>query len=225
MTEDTIKIKRDLERRKRTHLKRMNRERELERFVRNIRIDWAEFHRRLEEALGEITDGCNHDYDQGRQILAGQGLDDEAIEAYLWFFRLQHGCRRDHTQCRQILAGMGLDDEVIEACLWYFSLQCGDCDCKVAFNVDMTDPQPMDFSCADCGYDYDEYYMVHDDIWQTHGVGDGMLCIGCLEKRLGRQLCRQDFTGGTIDNSDSGRKSLRLRDRLTRNAASLESAA
>jgi hypothetical protein len=54
----------------------------------------------------------------------------------------------------------------------------GGCDCEVALNVDMTAPKPLvDFSCADCAYDYDEYYMVSDDIWKAHGAGKGMLCI------------------------------------------------
>lgn len=61
--------------------------------------------------------------------------------------------------------------------------------------------------CRKCGVntsDIGEYYMVHDDLWQ--GVIDrwkipadqygqvGMICIGCFEKLLGRQLTSQDFT-------------------------------
>jgi hypothetical protein len=156
----------------------MERDRELERFVLNIGIDWAEFHRLL-----DVIDGCNH----------------------------------DHTQCRQILAGMGLDDKVIEKCLSYLPLQGGKCDCEVAINVNMTNPRPLtDFSCADCGHDYDEDYMVRDDIWRVYGVGNGMLCIGCLEKRLGRQLCSQDFTKARCNDREWATKSLRLRGRLTR---------
>ena len=33
-----------------------------------------------------------------------------------------------------------------------------------------------------------EYYMVQNDIWRVYRAGDGMLCIGCLEKRMGRKL-------------------------------------
>jgi hypothetical protein len=38
-----------------------------------------------------------------------------------------------------------------------------------------------------------ETFMVHDHLWDSAGMTDGFLCIGCLEKRLGRQLCRNDF--------------------------------
>lgn len=112
--------------------------------------------------------------------------------------------------------GMGLGDEVIQACLLYLGMQGGYCDCEVIFNVDLTERRPLfDPSCKDCGSDYDEHYMVHKNIWKAHGVGRGMLCVGCLEKRMGRQLCRQDFIDAPINMVDSKRQSLRLQDRLT----------
>jgi hypothetical protein len=41
-----------------------------------------------------------------------------------------------------------------------------------------------------------EIYMVRDRIWQAAGLEEwsGYVCIGCLEKRLGRQLRPKDFT-------------------------------
>lgn len=52
--------------------------------------------------------------------------------------------------------------------------------------------------CLDCGVvtiDIGEYYMVHDIIWDAaNPMHHGMLCIGCLENRLGRPLRRGDFT-------------------------------
>ena len=46
----------------------------------------------------------------------------------------------------------------------------------------MTKPKPLvDFSYEDCEFNYDEYYMVQDDIWKAYGAGKGMLCLGCLE--------------------------------------------
>jgi hypothetical protein len=110
---------------------------------------------------------------------------------------------------------MGLGDEVIEACSHYLCLQGGFCDCEVIFNFNPTKPRPLvDFSCKDCGCDYDESYMVHERIWKAHGVGEGHLCVGCLEKRIGRQLRRQDFTNAPINEIDA-QMSLRLRDRLS----------
>jgi hypothetical protein len=123
-------------------------------------------------------------------------------------------CNYDYTECRRILTGMGLDAEAIEACLSYLSLQGGGSDCEVVLNVDVIDPL-VDFSCTDCGHDYDEYYMVRNDIWKACGVGTGTLCIGCLEKRIGRQLNQQDFADAPINDLEWGIKSLRLRDRLT----------
>ena len=49
---------------------------------------------------------------------------------------------------------------------------------------------------------------------EAHGAGDGMLCIGCLEKRIGRKLRRQDFTDCPL-NEITETKSLRLQDRLS----------
>lgn len=73
--------------------------------------------------------------------------------------------------------------------------------------------------CLDCGEHTilkGEYYMVHNEIWNTVNRRDsGMLCIECLEDRLGRKLTKEDFTGAPINdagyNTDS---SDTLKDRL-----------
>lgn len=53
------------------------------------------------------------------------------------------------------------------------------------------------FVCIDCKGDTHQtdkdYYMVEHHIWAKHGAGDKMLCIGCLEKRVGRLLEGEDF--------------------------------
>jgi hypothetical protein len=40
-----------------------------------------------------------------------------------------------------------------------------------------------------------EVYIVHKKVWAASGVEEmgGCLCIGCLEKRIGRQLTPKDF--------------------------------
>jgi hypothetical protein len=40
-----------------------------------------------------------------------------------------------------------------------------------------------------------EVYMVHNRIWKAAGVEPmgGCLCIGCLERRIGRRLKPKDF--------------------------------
>lgn len=74
------------------------------------------------------------------------------------------------------------------------------------------------FACLDCGKDtgrLGEHYYVHDEVWLSV-VADktGMLCVGCLEKRLGRQLTAGDFPDVFINSPKFGLKSERLLDRL-----------
>jgi hypothetical protein len=50
--------------------------------------------------------------------------------------------------------------------------------------------------CRDCGVDTNaigEFYIVRDDVWPIAPEG-GMLCVGCLEERIGRPLEPGDFT-------------------------------
>lgn len=60
------------------------------------------------------------------------------------------------------------------------------------------------FLCLDCGRDTGkmrEHYFVHTDTWlSVVGSKSGMLCIKCLEERLGRELNSSDFTDCTINN-------------------------
>jgi hypothetical protein len=80
----------------------------------------------------------------------------------------------------------------------------------------------MSAFCKDCGIDTEpwpphrgtqEHYVVKDHIWQQAGMplgkmdsdnylaitGGGILCVGCLEKRLGRLLTIDDFSPITLD--------------------------
>lgn len=71
--------------------------------------------------------------------------------------------------------------------------------------------EEFDFTCADCQFDTDlghEYYFIHRDLWVRYGAGKQMLCIGCLEKRFGRPLCRADFAQRFLD-IEEGRTYLR----------------
>lgn len=75
------------------------------------------------------------------------------------------------------------------------------------------------FLCLDCGVDtgkIGEFYFIKTELWlKIVGAIKGMLCIGCLEKRLGRMLCKRDFTDATINNPRFVSKSQRLMSRLT----------
>jgi hypothetical protein len=64
-----------------------------------------------------------------------------------------------------------------------------------------------------------EAYYVHPHVWKASGLGDfwnGVLCIGCLEKRLGRRLQPCDFMAEHADGfNDPGLPgTLRRFDRL-----------
>ena len=60
------------------------------------------------------------------------------------------------------------------------------------------------FLCDDCGVNTSrikEFYMVHDDIWDSVSENlYGMLCVGCLEERLGRRLTPADFMDCPLNN-------------------------
>jgi hypothetical protein len=92
------------------------------------------------------------------------------------------------------------------------------------------DPRPFTYiddpasPCTDCGVATTprdggrwEYFMVHDSIWRAAGMKPrGDLCIGCLERRLGRQLVPQDFTDAEVNEPfvlDSPRLRSRKEDR------------
>ncbi len=75
------------------------------------------------------------------------------------------------------------------------------------------------FLCADCGRDtgkMKEFYYVHLELWLAVMPSiNGMLCVGCLESRLGRQLVATDFTDASINDPHHGSgKSDRLISRL-----------
>jgi hypothetical protein len=59
------------------------------------------------------------------------------------------------------------------------------------------------FVCLDCGVNTslnEEYYMLTNEVWKE-AVPDlvGMLCINCVELRLGRQLWPEDFMDSPIN--------------------------
>jgi hypothetical protein len=94
------------------------------------------------------------------------------------------------------------------------------------------DLPPGTFLCRGCGADtlQDEYYMVHDAVWTGEaGMASegGMLCIGCLETRIGRRLVPADFKDAPIntDEDHDWARSDRLLDRLGRGGAGMRPAA
>jgi hypothetical protein len=60
------------------------------------------------------------------------------------------------------------------------------------------------FICLDCQNDVlrgGEYYLLRDEVWlEANPQRRGMLCIGCVEKRLGRRMTPSDFQGAPLDH-------------------------
>jgi hypothetical protein len=64
--------------------------------------------------------------------------------------------------------------------------------------VDKSSPTTADENlCHDCKKDLTknprDYFSVTDAIWAKYGVGRNMLCMTCLEERMGRRLERADI--------------------------------
>lgn len=54
--------------------------------------------------------------------------------------------------------------------------------------------------CADCEETYPTSYEVNSSVWRSVvSVNQCFLCLPCLQKRLGRKLCLDDFTNGDIN--------------------------
>lgn len=91
---------------------------------------------------------------------------------------------------------------------------CKDASCYTAFN------------CWDCNIntmDINEYYMVDNELWESatiyaandnHCGTDVMLCVGCLENRIGGVLTPNDFPDYPI-NRGFFPMSSRLMNRVT----------
>lgn len=76
-----------------------------------------------------------------------------------------------------------------------------------------------DFFCMDCDADTyvnQQYYMLLYKVWRSINYKiDGMLCLPCAEKRLGRPLTREDFSRARI-NAHQAEVCPSLAERLSR---------
>jgi hypothetical protein len=80
-------------------------------------------------------------------------------------------------------------------------------------------PPFLDRSCMDCGIDTratGEYYGLKGSLWRRiNPLVIGILCLGCAEDRLGRSLCKRDFSSVPI-NAESAKRCPGLERRLKR---------
>ena len=71
------------------------------------------------------------------------------------------------------------------------------------------------FLCVDCDKDTGksgEFYFIHTELWlSVMPTINGMLCLDCLESRLGRMLNPSDFPNNHINRNA---KNLKLRGRI-----------
>ena len=63
--------------------------------------------------------------------------------------------------------------------------------------------------CEDCESDSFKWFMVQNEIWDKYGVDDRMLCLECLEKRVGRKMLFEDFTDCPLNNENEYIQSLK----------------
>jgi hypothetical protein len=87
--------------------------------------------------------------------------------------------------------------------------------------------------CHDCGVDTTpctgkrgcrhkgrwEHFMVHDELWREAGMTGGFLCVGCFERRIGRDLVPSDFTAAPINEHPNPWDTPRLASRKSGGAA------
>jgi hypothetical protein len=81
----------------------------------------------------------------------------------------------------------------------------------------------MCWDCTQCTNCMSEYYMVTDDVWAMateDTYSDIMLCIGCLENRIGDQLTASDFSNVPLNSINLILGSTRLQNRLRKVSAS-----
>ena len=86
--------------------------------------------------------------------------------------------------------------------------------------VDDEQDDDVSFLCDGCDvdtFDIAEYFMVRNELWEQAGNAD-MLCVGCTEDRLGRQLTRADFIDAPVNWSADWERSERLESRLLNGA-------
>lgn len=63
--------------------------------------------------------------------------------------------------------------------------------------------------CEDCEKEDFDYFMVQNEIWEKFGNGEGLLCMSCLEKRMGRKLKAEDFTDCVLNDESEEVKAIR----------------
>lgn len=78
--------------------------------------------------------------------------------------------------------------------------------------MELNNVKDEDFDCFECGLNtMNEYYMVKNSLWDKYGIIYGMLCVLCLEDRMGRRLKPKDFVNFPINHGVIGTSELLLK--------------
>ena len=99
-------------------------------------------------------------------------------------------------------------DRVADGCHWFSRAAMGPAYDKVQDLLYCPDEEDPGLACYDCKR-YGHGYMVEDEVWDSaltdeeHAREDGgyhlVLCIRCVEERIGRKLGADDFTNMPIN--------------------------
>lgn len=63
------------------------------------------------------------------------------------------------------------------------------------------DKTPLYNVCRDCGKTYPNLLMIRHELWKEISGGKEVLCLACMEKRLGRLITFEDLQPCGITNS------------------------
>jgi ClpX C4-type zinc finger len=120
-------------------------------------------------------------------------------------------CGKEHHEVQQLIAGPAgfICDECVDLCFKLVEEKRNNPDPAVK-PARAADP----LHCVDCNRNtLSEWYMVRNAVWAAAGMtpDGGCLCVGCLERRLGRQLNHSDFKNANATGPYSARLTAALR--------------
>lgn len=122
--------------------------------------------------------------------------------------------------CAEILRAPYWDSQAVFEALEVLGMEVPLFDGDEPFKYSCDEEAREAAKCMDCGKDTQqigEYYMLHNQVWYTIAAktcGRGMLCLGCVESRLGRPLVSADFKRGVPINEGFFPRSDRFLDRI-----------
>lgn len=161
-------------------------------------------------------------YAQNPTVDAGVAISDEGLVTLSWVIFRESREEEGHEAIGWVSLTIAEDNSYKLEVVRHFHRKRGGgkaADEVLARRIAHQTGEDDDGICVDCGQDtslIDEYYHVHDHVWADAGTDEtqSMLCIGCLEVRIGRTLEPADFSDAPINYPGFLRHSERLSNRL-----------